>query len=113
MSDVAIVIRPDEACLLIADWPHDLWLVVSEEAGRWHWDAGYERDLPAMIGTLPVWPPLQGFAVARVAAEREAAMLRDLCAIPDLAAQARKRLSCLPAAEAVSDPLAADIEWDD
>src|SRR5690606_9959594 len=74
----ALVLTPDEAALLIDGWPPGAWLVAAEDVGGPRWDAGDEADLPAMVGRLPVWPPLGSFHVARMPAEAEAMLLRRL-----------------------------------
>jgi hypothetical protein len=112
MGGFALVLMPGEAQAMAEGWPDGAWLVAClDENGR-RWEAGRESDLPGLVGRLPVWPPLAGFEAADVRAEEEAALVRHLAALPNLAAGAAARFGAL-LSEPEDGPSAADISWED
>lgn len=111
---VAVLLRPEEAGLLVPGWPGGAWLAAyCGEERRWEAYPDEAAAAAALSGCL-VWPPLPGTGAAALAAEEEVAVIRHLAALPGLAGEAAERLARRgEAPEAPGDgPPPGEIEWD-
>lgn len=109
MTDAfALLLAPGEAAALVPGWPPDAWLVAFG-GGLGGWDAVGEREIPATVGLLPVWPPLGSLPIADVGAGEEVLLIGRIARQPGLAEAARGRIA--PSAPCPREVGPDDVDW--